>query len=387
MKRKITIWQAVIVCALAVLIAVGVTMVLCGRLNPLYPVYEKLQQVDQVVNKHYLKPEQLEAGSLQDGASAGLLAGIGDRYAAYYSADDYINKQKSDDGHLVGIGIEVYPHTDGSLIVHKVYPSSPAEAAGMIAGDNIISVEDVSLVGLSYSEAMELVRGEEGSVVRLEIRQGEKNVQFEVTRADVVLPSVFLTMIDDIAYVQIDDFNNETEIAFEDVVQEAQKADAKGMIFDLRDNGGGLMNVANSMLDLLLPEGALTTTVDVHGTKTVQHTSDANCVELPMVCLVNGNTASAAELFVATLRDFEYAHSVGTKTYGKGVMQTTYPLEDGSAVKLTTAYFNPPSGENFNGVGIIPDVVLPLTAEQNQSFAKGDRTQDPQLEKALAMLS
>lgn len=362
-------------------------MVLCGRLNPLYPIYEKLQQVDQVVNKHYLKPDQLEAGSLQDGAAAGLLAGIGDRYAAYYSGEDYVTKKKSDDGHLVGIGVEVYPNTDGTLIVHKAYPSSPAEAAGIIAGDNIISVDGVSLVGVTYSEAVDLVRGEEGSTVRLEIRQGEKTVQFEVTRADVVVSSVFLTMVDEIAYIQIDDFNNETEIEFEDAVDEAQNAGAKGMIFDLRDNGGGLMNVANAMLDLLLPEGDLTTTVDVQGTKTVQHTSDANCVELPMVCLVNGNTASAAELFVATLRDFEYAQSVGTKTYGKGVMQTTYPLDDGSAVKLTTAYFNPPSGENFNGVGITPDVVVSLTAEQDQSFVKGDRKQDPQLEKALAMLS
>lgn len=387
MGRKIVLWKAVVAAFLIGVLATGTTMVLCGRFDPLYAAFEKLREVHQTLGESYLHIDDLEQQQLREGAAAGLVAGTGDRYAAYYSAEDYTYKKQSDKGHLVGIGIEVYPLASGALMVNRVYDDSPAQKSGILPGDSIVAVDGEALTGMNYNEAVERIRGEEGSQVEIEIEQDGVTSTLVMTRADVVVPSVSMEMLDDVAYIQIDDFNTETEKEFTEALQTLKVNNASGILFDLRDNGGGLMNVVGNMLDQLLPEGTICTTVDVSGQEISKTTSDEACVELPMVCLVNENTASAAELFTAALRDFDYAQSAGTNTYGKGVMQTTYTMKDGSAVKFTTAYFNPPSGKNFDGTGIMPDVEIKLNEEQRKTFEKGVVEKDPQLKQALTLFS
>ncbi len=255
----------------------------------------------------------------------------------------------------------------------------------MQVDDVIVAVDGITLSDVSYDEAIALIQGEEGSTVAIQVLRDDTVLDLTMTRAEVSVPSVNLTMIDSIAYVEITDFTTDTVAQFEAVLEQLQEQGATGIVFDLRDNGGGLLDTVISMLDLLLPEGTLVTITDLEGNQTVRGESDADCLILPMVCLTNEKTASASELFVQALKDYNWAQSVGTTTYGKGVMQTTYALSDGTAVRLTVAYYNPPSGENYNGIGVIPDVKVIL--DEEEPFVQGDPDQDPQLQAALSLLT
>ena len=195
-------------------------------------------------------------------------------------------------------------------------------------------------------------------------------------------------MINNAGYIKITDFNENTYDQFKEAVEDlVGNQNAQSLIFDVRNNTGGLVDPAIKMLDMLLPEGTIATATYRDGSTEVLGTSDASCVELPMVVLTNENTASAAELFTQALRDYGVAQSVGTTTYGKGVMQVTHSLKDGSAIRITVAQYNPPTSGNYDGVGLTPDYEVTLTEEQQQAFDTLDETTDPQLKKALEVLN
>lgn len=343
----------------------------------------KMHEAYYLMDRHYLEP--LSAEELGDAAVSGMISSLQDPYAAYYDEEAYAEKQVKQQGNMVGIGVSVIRNGEnGRLLISQVYAGSPAEEEGLAPGDWIVAADGVSFDGITADEALALIAGESGTSLTLTLLRGDTQLEKTLTRAEVSIPSVEYRLYGTTAYLRITTFNELTAEEFHRALEQAQAEGAEALIFDLRSNVGGLINAAFAMLDELLPEGTLATKVEKDGTQTVLATSDAGAVELPMAVLTDGYTASSSELFAAALRDYDAAVLVGAKTYGKGIMQTTYTLTDSTAVKFTTAYFNPPCGENFQGIGITPDV---LVEELPGAEDFGDAKKDPVVARALEELS
>jgi len=274
----------------------------------------------------------------------------------------------------------------GYLLVTAVSSESPAEAAGLLAGDMLIKIDDKDVLAMGYDEAIDSIRGEDGTVVNVVYRRDSEEFAVDITRKRVKDSGISYRLIEEYGYIRVSDFNASTVEDFCYAVDDLVLQGVSGLIFDVRGNSGGLVSAVAEMLDYLLPEGDLVSQTDHKNQTTVLYTSDSHFIDLPMACLINEDTASAAELFACDLRDFRAAELVGETTYGKGVLQTAYPLEDGSAITTTTAYYNPHSGVNFHGVGVKPDYEVALTVEQKQNLEFLTEDTDPQLYKALNIL-
>ena len=287
----------------------------------------------------------------------------------------------------MGIGTTARKDHSGYILIVDAKENSPAEAAGIQAGDLIVKVNDEDILTIGYTQAMSNIKGEEGTKVNLTLRREGEDYSVELTRKNIQSSTVEYRTIGDNGYIKMSNFDETTVDDFKYAVSDLKSQGVKGLIFDVRNNPGGLLDSVADVLDYLLPEGDLVSETNKKGETKVLCTSDSSCIELPMVVLVDGETASAAELFAADLRDFKVAELVGQTTYGKGIMQGAFPLEDGSAIKMTIAYFNPHSGVNFNGVGLKPDYEVALTTEQKLNFDTLDETSDPQLMKAIEVLN
>ncbi len=346
-------------------------------------MYDKLAEIDNYVRKNYYGT--IDETNLNDYLSLGYIAGLSDRYANYYSATDYAAKQQQDAGKIVGIGIRATKNESGFIQVTEVYSDSPAAEAGITSGDVIVKVNDVDVTAETYDKAIGEIGGKAGTKVSLTVRRDNKDREIsEITRRVVVTPTVYPRMIGTAGYIKIVDFNENTYDQFKKAVEDLiGNKNAESLIFDLRNNTGGLISPAIKMLDMLLPEGTIATASYRDGSTEVLGTSDANCINKPMVVLTNEVTASAAELFTQALRDYGVAKSVGATTYGKGVMQVTHSLKDGSAIRVTVAQYNPPKSPNYDGVGIKPDYEVALSEDQQKIFDMLDENTDPQLKKAL----
>ena len=345
---------------------------------------QKLSEIQELIEGNYLFDVDEEAAA--NAAAAGY-AGTLDQYSRYRNSEEYADFQAHNDGSLCGIGVTVAQYAEDSLYVLFLSDDSPADGI-ILPGDEIVAVEGERVADLGYTDTVSKIRGQEETSVSLTIRRDGEETEVSVMRADIVNDGIHALTIGNIGYVRVSAFNNATPEAFEKAVDSLQTDDSvTGLIFDLRGNGGGLLTSVAQMLDYLLPEGNLVSKTDKSGETTVLYTSDADCVSLPMIVLVNGSTASAAELFACDLQEYGAATIVGTTTFGKGVMQTTYSLSDGSALTLTTDYYNPSSGKNYNGIGVIPDIVCEMTEEEQKNFAFFDPDRDPQLRAALDALS
>ena len=394
MNKKISLGAAIAFMAVVASITFCVTMLfsqdvfnkMITNVGQREEMYDKVKAIDEKIRDNYLF--EIDEETLLDSLGDGMIEGLDDQYARYLDKDEYEEKLKEDQGQLVGIGVQItYDETSGYLSIVNVYEGSPAEGVGLQKGDLIVKVDDQDLSTLSMEESTKLIQGEAGTKVKLVVRREGVDTDYEIQRKDIVIPSVSSRMIGENGYIKITDFNDATVDQFKEAVDSMTDQGAKGLIFDLRNNGGGTLDSVLDMLDYLLPKGTIATSTDSQGNTTVLQESDSHEINLPMVVLTNGNTASASELFTQALKDYNKAVSVGTTTYGKGVMQTTFPLSDGSAVIFTTAYFNPPSGENFNGVGIKPDYEVTLTADQEKDFENLNESNDPQLMKAIDVLN
>lgn len=394
MNKKISLGAAIAFMAVVASITFCVTMLfsqdifnkMLTNVGQQEDMYEKIENIDEKIRDNFLFDVDEEI--LLDSLGSGMIAGLDDQYARYLDKEEYEQKLKEDKGELVGIGIQVsYDSASGYLNIVNVYAGSPAEANGLQKGDIIVNVEGQDLATLEAQAALDMIQGEVGTKVKMIVRRDGVDTNYEIQRKSMEIPSVTSRMIGENGYIKISEFNDATVEQFKNAVDSLVDKGAKGLIFDLRNNGGGTLYSVLNMLDYLLPEGTIATATDNQGETTVLKKSDKHEIDLPMVTITNGNTASASELFVQALKDYQKAESVGTTTYGKGVMQTAYPLDDGSAIVITTAYFNPPSGVNFNGVGIQPDYEVTLTAEQEKDFAYLDETTDPQLMKAIDVVN
>ena len=345
-------------------------------------IEELLAYIDLYYNDEY------DADDVRDAIYEGTLSGLGDPYSVYYTADDYKDLQISTSGNYYGIGAGLMQNAKTmEVTVSKVYEGTPAEDAGLEDGDQILKVDDVEATSMELSNLVKKIRGEEGTTVHLQIyrESSGETLEVDVKRANVDLPSVSYEMLDgSIGYIQISEFQSNTAEQFKAAVKDLQSQDMKSMIVDVRSNPGGLITSVVDILDQILPEGTVVYTEDKYG-KRENYTSDSNCLKLPIAVLVNENSASASEIFAGAIKDYNYGTLIGVKTFGKGIVQTVYPLEDGDAIKITTAKYYTPNGNYIHKVGITPDIEV----EYNYSGPKDekyDKKYDNQLQKAIEVL-
>lgn len=326
--------------------------------------YLKLKQLDFFVNNYFYG--EVETTQINDLIVRGYLAGLEDKYARYYSVEETNERNKDLSGQGKGIGVIITKHPDNNnIFISNVYDNGPAAQAGIKSFDQIISVDGVSVDELGYKKAVEAVLKNVGEKVKLEILRGSETFTAEVTCTEFVAQTVFAQMLEDnIGFIEITAFNGGTTVQFQNAVNQLVADGAKALIFDLRNNGGGTVDAVCEMVDFICPEGDIMTVKYANQKTKVLAKSDQNEIDLPMVVLTNEGTASASELFTQSIKDFGKGISVGSKTYGKGVMQTTYEFTDGSSVAFTVAEFVAYGGVSFNEKGIEADIEVTLSEDE-----------------------
>lgn len=350
-----------------------------------------LQKINELMGYiHLYFYDDVEEEQLADGIYSGLMQGLDDRYTEYYTPEEYADLQISATQNYYGIGAQLSQDRDSMQVtITHVYEGSPAEAAGLKDGDIVVMVEDIESTSMELSELVTHIRGEEGTTVHLQIyRDGDNDYQeFDVERANIDLPTIEHKMLGEaVGYIHILEFGEPTVEQFEHAVGELTAAGMRGMILDVRDNPGGMITAVTGVLDEILPEGTVVYTQDKYG-KRQDYTSDGTTkMDLPIAVLMNGNSASASEILAGAIRDFEYGTLIGTKSFGKGVVQSIISLSDGDAIKLTTAKYFTPKGENIHGTGIEPDIELEFEY-QGEAREGYDEMKDNQVLKAIEVLN
>ncbi|MCQ2459863.1 MAG: S41 family peptidase [Ruminococcus sp.] len=315
--------------------------------------YSALQNLDSFVRENYYG--NIDEKELSDGILKGYVSGLDDKYSRYLTEDEYSIEQSDNEGQLVGLGLTLTEDESGYIRIEEIMKDSPVAESKVKVGDIITIVNGVDVVSMGFSEAVEAMRGAEGTEIKLTIRRNGIDKDYTFTRRSIEVITVTGEMLSNyVGYIQITGFKKNTPEQFIDVLERLTSNGAKAFVFDVRDNGGGLVTALEECIDPLLPEGVIATAEYKDGHSETLVYSDETELDIPMVVLVNKNTASAAELFAASLRDFRNAALVGEQTYGKGVMQTTTKLEDG-AVVLTIANYKTTLSDCYDKVGITPD--------------------------------
>ena len=348
---------------------------------------KKIDELMSYIDLYY--NDDYDEEDIRNAIYAGILEGLGDPYSVYYTADEYKDMQINTSGNYYGIGAALSQDAKTKEVtISKVYEGTPAEEAGLKDGDQIIKVNDTESTSKELSALVQEIRGEEGTTVHLQVYRASNNKTFEidVERKNVELPSITSKMLDGgIGYIQISEFQSKTDEQFKSALADLKKQGMKSLIVDVRSNPGGLINAASNILDQILPEGTVVYTEDKYG-KREDYTSDSNCLDCPIAVLVNENSASASEIFAGAIKDYNYGTLIGTKTFGKGIVQTVFPLEDGDAVKITTAKYYTPKGNYIHGVGIEPDIELTYKYSGPEDEAY-DMKYDNQVQKAIEVLN
>lgn len=337
----------------------------------------KLHQLDFIVDKFYYG--DVDEDAVNNAVLSGYVSALGDKFARYYTFEEAEKREDSLNGVAKGIGLIVMKEQDTeNIYVKHVYDKCPAASAGIKAGDQITAIDGTAVKEIGYTEAVESIIRNIGDTVNLTILRDGETSDISVEYSEFVSQSVFYEMLaSDVGYIKITSFNAETVPQFENAVNMLSSEGAKGLVFDLRGNPGGTVESVAEIVDFLVPEGTVMTVKYANGEEKIMAKSDKSEVDLPMVVLTDGASASASELFTASIKDFKKGISVGEKTFGKGVMQKTYSLTDGSNVSITVAEFFPHSGKSFNNIGIEPDIEVVLNEEQQKYFFKLPLSQDP----------
>lgn len=350
------------------------------------PTGAKTEEISQYLDAYFI--DEYDAEKLADGAAAGMIAATGDEWSYYISAEDYDTYLEQMNNAYVGIGVTILAEEDlNGFRIKEVTKDGPADQAGIQVDDVLTHVEGASVTEIGQEETVNRVRGEEGTVVNLTLERDGKPYDVAVTRGNVQQAVATYTMTaDKIAVITIANFDADCARQTIAAVEQAQTDGAKAIVFDVRNNPGGMKTELVEILDYLLPEGVLFRSVDYAGREEIDE-SDANCVDLPMAVLVNEESYSAAEFFAAALQEYDAAEIVGTQTYGKGNFQSTFQLSDGSAIAISIGKYYTPKGVSLTGVGITPDVVVELSDEAAAKLYYGQlpAAEDPQMQAALAL--
>ncbi|MBR5788541.1 MAG: S41 family peptidase [Lachnospiraceae bacterium] len=344
----------------------------------------KVAEILNALSTYYY--DDVDSSVLAEGMFRGMVDSLGDKYTTYFNKQEYEDFMLSTTGIYYGIGALLAQDKNTNIItIEKVYANSPAEESGLMEGDIILSANGVSSEGISVSELVNYIRGEEGTDVTLSIKRGDKTLEITCTRRRVDVPTIEYTMFDNnIGYIMISQFEEVTAQQFKDALKDLKNQGMKALVIDLRGNPGGLLSSVSEILDEILPEGLLVYTENKYGHKE-EYTSKKGELGLPLCVLVNESSASASEIFAGAIKDYEYGTLIGTNTFGKGIVQVIVPLKDGSAIKVTTSRYYTPKGNYIHGVGIAPDIELPY------KFLGGENDKyeyrfDNQLQRALEIL-
>lgn len=347
-------------------------------------VLEKMQAIEQIVDYYYYD-EDVDAVSMQNGIYQGMVDSLGDPYSTYYSQEALADIMEQTEGIYYGIGAYVSLDRTTELgMISGVISGTPAEEAGLREGDLIYMVDGESAAGLELTEIVSRIKGEEGTTVHLTlVREGENGyVEVDIERRKVESPTVNYEVYEDgIGYIQITEFDEVTIDQFTEALAVCKGSDVKGIILDLRSNPGGNLSAVVEIARAILPKGLIVYTEDRDGERTEYSCDGANKLELPMIVMINGNSASASEILAGAIKDYEMGTLLGTTTYGKGIVQRIIGLDDGSAVKLTVSSYFTPKGNNIHGIGIEPDVECEFDSESYYN----DNV-DNQLEEAKRVL-
>lgn len=346
----------------------------------------KICQIEEMLDTYYVEDYDKELA--EELMYTGLVAGVGDPYTYYLSADSLAEQVEKNSGHFVGIGVEIYAGDDGYIVVSSVTPGGPAEAAGILAEDKITEVDGESITGKTAADVSALVKGEAGTDVTLTIFRESTGEVLEktVTRQDIQVQTVSWRMMDDnIGYISITNFRENTHNQFKEALDTLEAEGMEKLVLDLRNNTGGLVKSAHEIGEELLPEGIMVYTMDKEGNR-----EDTLCDDVyndvPMVVLVNGNSASAAEILAGAIQDTGRGELIGTTTFGKGLVQRLFTLPDGSGLNVTIQKYYTPNGTSIHGVGITPDYEVELPEEYAQQTNIPAEV-DTQLQKAVEVLS
>lgn len=347
----------------------------------------KIDIIQSYLDQYYV--DDLEEEQVEEMLYAGMMAGVGDRYTYYLTKENLKQYMDNSNGNFDGVGIEVYSTQDGEVIVSSVMAGQPAEAAGVKAGDVIVGVDGQDMQGSLLSDVAAKIRGREGTEVTIKVlrRSTGETLEFTMERTTVVVESVLGRMMDEkIGYISISGFKENTYTQFKEALDELQKEGMKGLILDLRDNPGGLVHSVYEIGEELLPEGTMVYTLDKN-----ENRNDLKCdeeyLDIPLVVLVNANSASASEIFAGAVKDTGRGTLVGTQTFGKGLVQRLFTLPDGSGLNITIQKYYTPNGTSIHGVGIEPDEVVELPADyQNTALKDIPERVDTQLQKGVEVL-
>lgn len=347
----------------------------------------KIDIIQSYLDKYYV--EDLDEEQVEEMLYAGMMAGVGDRYTYYLTKDSLRQYMENSNGNFDGIGIEVYSTQEGEVVVSSVMKGQPAEAAGMAAGDVIIGVDGEDMREKMLSDVAAKIRGEEGTEVTLQVfrKSTGETLEFTMKRTTVVLESVSSRMMEGkIGYISISGFKENTYTQFKEALDTLQNAGMEGLILDLRNNPGGLVRSVYDIGEELLPEGTMVYTLDKN-----ENRNDLKCdgeyLDIPLVVLVNANSASASEIFAGAVKDTGRGTLVGTQTFGKGLVQRLFTLPDGSGLNITIQKYYTPNGTSIHGVGIEPDEVVELPAEYQGTALKDiPEGADTQLQKGIEVL-
>lgn len=343
----------------------------------------KMKVIENVIDTYFYK-EDVDKDAMVDGIFKGMVESLGDPYSEYYSKEELESLYQDSLGVYYGVGAYVsLDTTTGLAKVSGIIADSPAEEADLRAEDIIYKVDDVDVTGMTLQETVSLIKGDENTTVKLTLIRDGKEIEKEVTRRKVESPTVKFEMLDDgMAYIQITEFDTVTVDQFTEAMAMARGNDMKGLILDLRSNPGGNLSSVVSIAKQMLPKGLIVYTEDRDGNREEYSCDGSKELDVPMVVLVNGNSASASEILAGAIKDYGIGTLVGTTTFGKGIVQRPIELSDGSAVKLTISSYYTPNGINIHGIGIEPDVECEFDSERYYS----DEAYDNQLEKAKEVL-
>lgn len=379
-------WQKSLILVLAFAVAILgsaiVTMQLTCREQT--PAEAKTAEIGAYLDRFFI--DDYDEEKLADAAASAMVEATGDRWSYYLTAEEKSSYDEQMQNAYVGIGVTITAQKElGGMRIEAVTADGPAEEAGLLTGDIITEVEGEKTLDLGMTGTRTKVRGEEGTFVTLTILRGEESFPVSVERRSIQTPVATYEMLDgQIGYIKIANFDTrcaeETNAAMDELIAQ----DAKALIFDVRNNGGGYKNELVKVLDKILPEGILFQSEDYQGSKQIDR-SDADCIDLPMAVLVNQDSYSAAEFFAAAIQEYDWGTVVGTKTVGKGNFQTAFTLSDGSMLNLSIGKYYTPQGRSLTDTGITPDVEIALSDEDGAKLYYGqlEKADDAQLQAAI----
>ena len=345
----------------------------------------KIKLLENKIKKDYLY--EVSDEDLRDGELKGMVAALKDPYSEYLTEEDLKEMNQETSGSFYGIGFTVYKNENNQIEVVSPIKDTPADRAGIKSKDIVVKVNGKNYTGDEMKEAIKVIKGEKGSKVHLTIYRTstKKTLEMDVERAEIKIETVISHKIENLGYIGIIQFNDHTDEEFKTHLDELKKQNVKGLIIDLRGNPGGTVSSVVKIADMLLPEGTIVSAKDKNHKIVFEYKSDKDQYDKPIVVLINEGSASASEILSGAIKDFNRGKLVGVKSFGKGIVQTVFPFQDGTGVKLTTSEYFTPSGENIHNIGIKPDIEVKLK-DDVKGIGYEYLKEDTQLQKAIEVL-